>query len=178
MGEEEFAEAYASLRDSIFSFAARRLSPEQAKDIVGETFEVVWRKRDECPAERAEWPAWIVGIARIKVLQEIDRTSRKHHDSRFSHDFADAEQAVTQDVADEVAASSGGRWVWDQLSDSERELLSLAFIQHIDRADAAQILGITPTAYATRLTRLRQRIVLLDEASRGTAPNDLTGDNS
>ena len=169
MGEDEFAEVYATLRDSIFSFAARRLSPEQAKDVVSDTFEVVWRKRAECPSNPDEWAAWIVGIARNKVLQEIDRVARKHHDGRFLADqSAGAEGAVIADVADLVTSSAGGRWVWSQLTPTERELLSLAFVQQIDREDAARILGITPTAYATRLTRLRQRITALDQSSDST----------
>ncbi|MCW2830575.1 MAG: polymerase, sigma-24 subunit, subfamily [Aeromicrobium sp.] len=166
MGEDEFAETYASLRDPIFSYAARRLSPEQAKDVVGDTFEIVWRTRHDLPADRTEWPSWIVGIARNKVLQEIDRSARKHHDGRFLADVPDGVTgAVTSDVADLVATSAGGRWVWNQLTSAERELLDLAFIRQIDRHDAARILGVTPTAYASRLTRLRERIVRLDAAS-------------
>ena len=176
MGEGEFAEIYARLRDPIFRFAVGRLSPEQAKDVVADTFEVVWRKRDECPADPDEWPAWIVGIARKKILQEIDRVSRKHHDGRFIADHASSSDGgVVSDVAEVVAASASGRWVWNQLSSAERELLDLAFILRIDREEGAQILGLTPTAYATRLTRLRQRIVRLDAESTETSTNELLG---
>jgi RNA polymerase sigma-70 factor (ECF subfamily) len=176
VGEEEFAEVYSRLREPVFRFAIGRLSPEQAKDVVSDTFEVVWRKRDECPADPAEWPAWIVGIARKKVLQEIDRVARKHHDGRFIADQSEAVDAiVTADVAETVTASDTGRWVWNQLTPAERELLDLAFIDRIDRAQAAHILGVTPTAYATRLTRLRQRIIRLDADSAGTPTIETTG---
>ncbi|MET0467814.1 MAG: sigma-70 family RNA polymerase sigma factor [Aeromicrobium sp.] len=176
MGEEEFAEVYSRLREPIFRFAIGRLSPEQAKDVVSDTFEVVWRKRRECPADPSEWPAWIVGIARKKILQEIDRVARKHHDGRFIADQSTVVEAiVTADVADTVTASDAGRWVWNQLTPAERELLDLAFIDRIDRAQAARILGLTPTAYATRLTRLRQRIIRLDADSAGTPTIETTG---
>ncbi|MET0449590.1 MAG: sigma-70 family RNA polymerase sigma factor [Aeromicrobium sp.] len=176
MGEEEFGEVYARLREPIFRYAAGRLSPEQAKDVVSETFEVVWRKRAESPADRSEWPAWIVGIARKKVLQEIDRVARKHHDGRFIADqTAVADTVVTADVADIVTTSDTGRWIWNQLTPGERELLDLAFIDRIDRDQAARILGISPTAYATRLTRLRQRITRLDAESAGTPTIETTG---
>lgn len=176
MGTEEFGELYARLREPIFRFALGRVGPEQAKDVVSDTFEVVWRKRAECPADEAEWPAWVVGIARKKILQEIDRASRKHHDSRFIADQSGlAETVMTVDVAETVAASEGGRWVWNQLTAAERELLDLAFIDRVDRDQAARILGVTPTAYATRLTRLRQRIVRLDADSAGTPTAETTG---
>lgn len=179
MGEDEFAEVYARLREPVFRFALGRLSPEQAKDVVSDTFEVVWRKRDESPADRREWPAWIVGIARKKVLQEIDRVARKHHDGRFIADqTAVVEAVVTADVAEIVTASESGRWVWSQLTAAERELLDLAFIDRVDRDQAARILGVTPTAYATRLTRLRQRIIRLDADSAGTPTTETAGGTS
>lgn len=176
MGEQEFAEIYGRLRDSVFRFALGRLSPDQAKDVVSDTFEVVWRKRGECPADPKEWPAWIIGIARNKVMQEIDRGVRKHHDTRFIADQPmTAEAVVMSDVAEVVADSASGRWVWSQLTPAERELLDIAFIDRLDRDQAARILGVTPSAYATRLTRLRQRIVRLDADSAGHSAADTTG---
>lgn len=175
MGEKEFAEVYARLRDPIFRFAVGRLSPEQAKDIVSDTFEVVWRKRRECPDDPDEWAAWIVGISRKKILQEIDRVARKHHDTRFIADHSPAlDGAVVSDVADIVTASASGRWVWEQLTADERELLDLAFINRIDREAGAHLMGLTPTAYASRLTRLRQKIIRLDEQSTGTSTSTST----
>ncbi len=177
MGEDEFIEAYSRLREPIFRFAVGRLSPEQAKDVVSDTFEVVWRKRQECPDDPREWAAWIVGIARNKVLQEIDRVSRKHHDGRFIADQSSAVEAiVTTDVADLVTESENGRWVWTQLTPPERELLDLAFITRVDRVQAADILGISPTAYATRLTRLRQRIIALDASTAERTVVEQKGD--
>jgi RNA polymerase sigma factor (sigma-70 family) len=176
VGEEEFAEIYQRLREPIFRFALGRLSPDQAKDVVSDTFEVVWRKRGECPADEREWAAWIVGIARNKILQEIDRVARKHHDTRFIADHTvQVENVITADIAESVVSSDSGRWVWSQLTPTERELLDLAFIDRIDRDQAARILGVTATAYATRLTRLRQRIIRLDADSAGTPTTETTG---
>jgi RNA polymerase sigma-70 factor (ECF subfamily) len=176
VGEQEFAEIYSRLRDSVCRFALGRLSPDQAKDVVSETFEVVWRKRDTCPADDSEWPAWIIGIARNKVMQEIDRGVRKHHDSRFIADqLMTTDVAVMSDVADIVADSASGRWVWNQLTPAERELLEMAFIDRLDRDQGARILGLSASAYSTRLTRLRQRITRLDGQTKGRPNTDPTG---
>lgn len=75
MDETQFANLFTRMRDPVFNFAARRLSPDQAKDVVGETFEVAWRKRDHAPPDPTQWPAWVIGIARNKVLQEIQRVA-------------------------------------------------------------------------------------------------------
>ena len=55
----------------IFGIAARQLSAEQAKDIVAETFTVVWQRRESCPAGAADWPAWTVGIAKNKIARNM-----------------------------------------------------------------------------------------------------------
>ena len=51
--------------------------------MVADTFTVVWKRRQSCPADSTEWPAWTVGIAKNKIRKELDRVHRKHHDNRF-----------------------------------------------------------------------------------------------
>ncbi|KRC64833.1 hypothetical protein ASE12_08655 [Aeromicrobium sp. Root236] len=164
MGEDEFRVLYARLGAQIFSYAAVRLSPEQAKDVVNSTFEVVWHKRDAVPAEPSQWPAWIFGIGKNHVLQELQRVRRKHHDNRFLAEHGAHVEPGAPDIADVVAHSDSGRRIWEQLSVAERQLLNLAFMNDLDKAEAAALLDISVTAYTTRVSRLRQRIASLDAA--------------
>jgi RNA polymerase sigma-70 factor (ECF subfamily) len=171
VGEDEFRELYARLGAQIFSYAALRLSPEQAKDVVNSTFEVVWNKRRDVPANSSEWPAWIFGIGKNHILQELQRVRRKHHDNRFIPEHsAELTASAAPDIADVVARSDAGRRVWSQLSAAEHELLNIAFVRDLDNDQAATILGISVTAYTTRVSRLRQRIELLSSAE-----GELTG---
>jgi RNA polymerase sigma-70 factor (ECF subfamily) len=164
--EEDFKDLYARLSVQLFSYAARRLSAEQAKDVVQNTFETVWRKRDQGPADRAEWPPWVVGICRMQVLQEHQRISRKHHDNRFmaehTHETANTE---LPDLADDVLETEQARWIWHQLRSTEQEIVDLAFLQILNDAEAASLLGISPSAFSTRAGRVRQRIAALYAAS-------------
>ena len=165
MGEDEFRELYARLGAQIFSYAAHRLSPEQAKDVVNSTFEVVWNKRHHVPTEPAEWPAWIFGIGKNHIRQEMQCVRRKHHDNRFIDEYSthlDASDAP--DIADLVAQSDAGRRIWRQLTPAEHHLLNIAFVRDLDKQQAAALLGISITAYTTRVSRLRQRIATLDSA--------------
>ncbi|MDX6278907.1 MAG: hypothetical protein QOJ72_3035 [Nocardioidaceae bacterium] len=161
MGEEDFRDLYVRLAGQIFSFAALRLSPEQAKDIVSCTFEVVWKKRHTGPAEPSERPAWIFGIAKNQVRQELQRIRRKHHDNRFIAEYPHPDAPGSPDIADAVALSDVGRRIWNHLSPAERELVNVAFLRELGNEQAAQMLGITTTAYTTRVSRLRQRIAAL-----------------
>ncbi len=148
------------MRKQVFSFAVVRLSPEQAKDVISSTFEVVWKKRDSGPSDPAEWPAWVFGIAKNQILQEAQRVRRKHHDNRFIN-AATLDMAPDPDIADIVAVSEVARWVWTQLTPAEQHLLNVAFLGTLDKVGAAGLLGISVTAYTTRVTRLRQRIAAL-----------------
>ena len=172
--EAAFRELYASMSGSVFAFAVRRLSPEPAKDIVNETFEVVWRKRRQLPLAREEWPAWVIGIARNKIRQELARQQRRravssweeHGRARLAHE---AQCSPSGDaVAETVVDSLAGREVYRRLSDDERELFDLAHLRCLTPRDGARVLGISVTAYTTRVSRLRMRIVSLSDDPIGS----------
>lgn len=165
MGDEEFRELYVRMNEQLFLFALHRLSPEQAQDVVSNTFEVAWRKRNAGPSELSEWPAWLFGIIKNQILQEMQRVRRKHHDNRFLSDTTHTAKTPEPDVAELVALTDSARRIWKLLTPSEQNLLKLAFLGNLDKIQAARRLGISVTAYTTRVTRLRQRIASLDEES-------------
>lgn len=169
MGEEEFRSLYHQLSAKIFSFAARRLPPEVAKDVVSETFEVVWTKIAEVPTERDAAAAWVFGVAKNKVLQANQHRTRKHHDHRFADDFHIVARA-SRDVAESVADVDLGEWVYKQFSTNEKLLFDVAFLRDIDKRTAASMLGLTIGAFNTRVSRLRARIVELTRAYEDPSP--------
>lgn len=160
MEAEQFSALYESLSKQMFAFAAQRLSPQEAADVVSDTFEVVWRKRDKAPQEAAEWPQWCFGIARNKVLQASQRPGRKHHDSRFAEDYVAAgiEPPPTRDVATTVVESAHAHMVWQSLTASERELATLILTTEASASEVTAMLGTSYSAYTTRVSRLRQKL--------------------
>ena len=74
------------------------------------------------------------------------------------------------DVADRVAEAALGRWIWNQLRVEEQQLVNYAFVLGSNRIEAAGALGISPTNYTTRVTRLRQRIALLLSLGESSRP--------
>lgn len=156
---------YEQMSERMYSFAARRLSPEAAKDIVSETFEVAWRKRDECPGDSDAGYGWVFTICKFKILQEDQRIRRKHHDNRFSEDYS-VRPIGDLDVAEIVSESALGRAIYRQLSPTEAEVFDVAFMQNLTRKQGAAMLGITVITFNTRISRLRDRIEsLLRETS-------------
>lgn len=157
--EAAFDGLYVTMAPSVFQFAVRRLSPEQAKDVVSDTFEIVWRKRAQLPADTSAWPAWVIGVARNKILQELSR-QRRRRNAPWQTRAAGPEASVS-DTADAVLDSLAGRAAYRQLSDDERELFDLAHLRSLTPRDGAAVLGISVSAYTTRVNRLRRRIVTL-----------------
>lgn len=164
MGEDDFRSLYEQMSPRIYSFAARRLSPEVAGDIVSETFEVAWSKRHEWPSESDARAGWVFTIGKNKILQESQRIRRKHHDNRFAADYA-TRPAVESDVAETVTEGAAGQAVYAQLTEAEAELFDIAFMRDLGRAEGAAILGLSVITFTTRVSRLRRRIESLQHAS-------------
>jgi len=154
----EFTALYEHLRGPLFSFAAARLSAQSAVDVVHDTFEVVWAKRDEAPSDFGQQTAWCFGIARNKILQENQRVRRKHHDNRFIEDVGQHDP-VEDDVADSVVEAMTGKVVWRSLSSDDRRFLLLVASAELSGAEMADMLEISHVAYRRRVSRLRERIM-------------------
>ena len=157
MGEDEFTALFQEMSGRLFSFAARRLSPQMADDTVSQTFETVWDKRAECPSDPDARIGWVFTIGRYKILQESDRLRRKHHDNRFTEDFP-VHPPLEPDFADAVTESAAGHWVYWQLTALERELFDVAFMRDVTREQASAMLDISVGTFNTRVSRLRSRI--------------------
>ncbi len=152
MDEPEFAALYAALRDPLFAFAAARLAPQEALDVVHDTFEVVWAKRDATPAAPDELRAWCYGIARNKISQHQRRLRRRQ---------PAAAPAPSQDPGDLVAAAEYAREVWGALSPTDREVLAVALATDASSQQISVLLGVSYSSATTRMSRARHRLAAL-----------------
>lgn len=169
--DDEFGALYTALSPVVYGYAARRVGAERAKDITSETFTVAWEKRHEYPGDSESWPAWTIGIARNKVLQDIQRRERKHHDHRLATDWMKAStEPSAEDFSGAVVDSVRARTIFAALTPAEQDLFGIAFLHDLSPADGAGVLGISTTAYTTRVSRLRQRLRDLDAMDDG--PHD------
>jgi DNA-directed RNA polymerase specialized sigma24 family protein len=56
----EFSELYEQFAGHVLAYARRHASPDDAEDVVAETFHVAWRRRDVVPDEPLPW---LIGVA-------------------------------------------------------------------------------------------------------------------
>ena len=73
--ETRFGALWDAHRDAVcWAYAARRVGPDRAADVVHETFLVAWRRLDDVPAAAAPW---LIAVARHTILHERRGTARR-----------------------------------------------------------------------------------------------------
>ncbi|MFF4775339.1 RNA polymerase sigma factor [Microtetraspora fusca] len=149
-----FEAVYRETYGQITAYAVRRCdSPQDAADIVAETFTVAWRRIGELPPGE-EAVLWLYGVARNVLANhrrgEVRRQARSVE--------LDAEMADLYGAApDSGVALTAIAEVFRSLPDDDRELLSLVAWEGLDRHQIATALGVSRNAVRIRLHRARRR---------------------
>jgi RNA polymerase sigma-70 factor (ECF subfamily) len=157
----------------VFGYAARRSSPQEAQDVVAETFLVAWRRIDDVPDDPLPW---LFGVAR-RVLANARRGSDRRS-SLGARLRLEARPSAQDDPADEVASKAAVLAALQRLSPIEHEALTLVAWEGLDIARAARAAGCTKATFSVRLHRARRRLMKElaaaghQESGEGTATSD------
>ena len=130
-----------------------------AEDLTGETFEKAFRKWRRFDPRRGTPRAWLCGIARSVALDHFRAEKRRRRrEERFARGAADTADSELGPSALETALA--------HLSPAEREVVALRVLLDFDGPTAARVLGISPTACSTRLSRALKRLEELIDDER------------
>ncbi|MEV1333722.1 RNA polymerase sigma factor [Micromonospora costi] len=154
--EDRFRRVYASNFHPLLAYALRRAEqPEDAADVVAETFLVAWRRGHGMPAD-AEVRLWLYGVAR-RVLANHHRTGlrRERLGERLRQRIRGA---VTADPGSEVPERLAVQAALARLSELDREVLTLTVWEGLEPREVAGVLGVSPAVVRTRLSRARARL--------------------
>ncbi|RSN68117.1 RNA polymerase sigma factor [Actinomadura sp. WAC 06369] len=154
MGEDEFTAVYAATYRPLLGYALRRCdSPEDAADVVAETFAIAWRRAAEMPAgDQAR--LWLYGVAH-RVLANQRRGARRN-----TIKAAALRAELSAGTPPRPAPGGDGPAVADvfrALPDRDRELLALVAWEGLSHAEIATVLGCSRNAVGIRLHRARGR---------------------
>lgn len=149
-----FEALYAEHRASVLGYVLRRAeTPDDAADVLAETFLVAWRRLDDAPAGDLSRP-WLYGVAR-RVLANHRRGERRR---------GQLAERLRQELASRIvlgqAAGEGSpvAAAFRSLSDDDRELLALEGWEGLDAGEIAIVLGCSRNAARIRLHRARRRL--------------------
>jgi RNA polymerase sigma-70 factor, ECF subfamily len=122
-----------------------------AEDLTGETFEKAFRSWRRFDPRRGTPRAWLCRIARSAAIDHFRAEDRRRRrEERYARGAAVAEELPLGPTALEAALA--------QLSPAEREVVALRVLLDLDGPTAARVLGISPTACSTRLSRALKRL--------------------
>jgi RNA polymerase sigma-70 factor (ECF subfamily) len=155
---QRFDQLFRAHYARVLSYARRRTSPSVADDVVAETFLTAWRRLDDIP--RDELP-WLLGVARRVIANQHRREATqqriRHRVAREPVDEAGSASLPDPDLPRALA----------ELSDRDRELLTLVAWDGLSAAEAARVVGCSPATARVRLHRARRRLAAKLSASTG-----------
>jgi len=153
LAEERFADLYRANAREVLGYALRRSAdPDDAADVVAETFLIAWRRLADVPAG-GEARLWLFGTAR-NVLANQDRGARRR--DRLTERLRG--ELVRELPTAQPREESTFLQALAELREPDRELLMLIGWEELTPAEAAEALGISSFAARTRLHRARRRL--------------------
>jgi RNA polymerase sigma-70 factor (ECF subfamily) len=153
LAEARFADLYRDNARDLLGYALRRsMDPDDAADVVAETFLIAWRRLGDVPAG-VEARLWLYGTAR-RVLANHTRGVRRR--DRLTHRLRDQVRHQLPFHREQEASALLDALV--ELRQGDRELLTLIAWEELTPREAAKALGISSAAARTRLHRARRRL--------------------
>lgn len=150
-----FEAIYAATFSRLLGYALRRCDcPEDAADVVAETFAIAWRRMDAVPpGDQAR--LWLYGVARNVLANHRRGMARRQGLSiALAAEVADLYEPSAEDSAELSTISR----ILRDLPDDDRELLSLVAWEGLDHGEIARVLGCSRNAVRIRLHRARKRL--------------------
>src|SRR5438552_300894 len=146
----------------IFGLAVQSLDRAAAEDLVQEVFLAVWRNARRFDPERGTVRAWVLQITHYRLLNEL------RHRNRQPDIVPDPEGLVLADLPANDPGPAEATWeqhrravlksALDELPPSQREALSLAFLEDLTHEQVAAELGLP---LGTAKTRIRAGLLKL-----------------
>jgi RNA polymerase sigma factor (sigma-70 family) len=157
---ECFAELFDRHAGEIHRYAARRMSPQVAGDVVSEVFLAAFRNRGRYDLSRVDARPWLYGISANVISHQLRTEGRRARAMAATAAQRPAELPVDEIAERITAAQLGPRLfgVLDELSADDRELVLLVAWAELTYHEVAQALEIPLGTVRSRLHRIRIKI--------------------
>jgi len=161
--DDALRRAYDAHSRLVYSFCARSLDSERAKDVTQEVFVSAWKARHRYDPSKGRLSTWLMAIARNRVIDNV-RSEKRHSDRRADEEsvelFVDAETDAT---SDKMLVAEALRL----LPDRAREVITLAYfhdLTHPQIAERTNIpLGTVKSDIRRGLARIRHHLENQDD---------------
>jgi RNA polymerase sigma factor (sigma-70 family) len=162
---------------ALHRYAARRLGPDAADDIVAETFLAAFRQRHRYDPAHPDAGPWLYGIA-TRLIGRHRREEIRFFRAIARTGLDPAAEPAADRATDRAAAEALRRQLADalaRLSQAHRDVLLLT-ASGLGYAEVAGALGIPVGTVSSRLLRARQKIRITLGTTDPTQPEAEHGD--
>ncbi|HEY7380327.1 MAG TPA: sigma-70 family RNA polymerase sigma factor [Gaiella sp.] len=148
-----FAQAAESHLDDVYGYLLYLVrNHETAEDLAGATFEKALRLWPRFDSRRGGARTWLLGIARTTALDWFRAESRR----RRREEAAAVPERVEESFVEGLSPALEQALL--TLTAGEREVIALRVVLELDGEATARVLGLSPTAVSTRLSRALKRL--------------------
>ena len=144
---ERFVALYEAHGSAVLAYARRRLTADEAEDVLAETFLVAWRRRRDVPSDALPWLYAVAG--NVVAQPPPDRAPARG---------AARADRVRSPVGVEDAPDLKLRDALAQLKPIDREALLLTAWEGLTPERAARAAGCSRATFHVRLHRARGRL--------------------
>jgi RNA polymerase sigma-70 factor (ECF subfamily) len=158
---DALAEAYRRWGSLVLGIALRALGNRaDAEDITQQVFVSAWGSRHTLAPSETALPAWLIGITRRRVADELTRRTRRN--ATTSAIAATGAHHLNEPPLDRVVDGLVLAHELDQLGEPRRTILTLAYVQDRTHDQIAAILdlpiGTVKSHIRRSLVRLRAQL--------------------
>lgn len=147
-----FEALFAAHYDDLLRYALRRVEqPADAADVVGETWTVAWRRRQNLPPLE-EQRLWLFGVAR-RVLANQRRGRLRQN--RLAEKLR---EEIVEQWQPEPSAEGPVSEALRSLAPRDRDVLALSAWEGLRAEEIAVVVGCSPATARVRLHRARRRL--------------------
>ncbi|GAA2291081.1 RNA polymerase sigma factor [Nonomuraea roseoviolacea subsp. roseoviolacea] len=157
---EAFAELFDRYSAMLYRYVSKRLGPEPAEDLVGETFLVAFARRRSYDLAYADARPWLFGIL-TKLISRHRRTEAARYRALLRAPVEDRVDSPADRVAAGVSAQAARPELAGALAAlpaKDRDVLLLIAWGDLTYEETAQALGIPVGTVRSRLNRGRRKV--------------------
>lgn len=143
---------YTELLPKVFNyFIYKTGNPEVAEELTSETFQRVWQARNRYRHDQSKLTTWIFGFAK-KIFLEYLRSQKRNRHIALDESLRYGEQSLERTLIQ----NEEKRWLrqmLNQISDRERDLISLKYGAGLTNRDIAKLTHFSESNVGTILQR-------------------------
>lgn len=151
--------AYDAHGSIVYTYCARTLGPDQARDVTQEVFLAAWRARERYDATRGSLAGWLMGIAKNKIVDQL-RANGRCVSTVGGDDVLETVVSVEQvsELADRMLVADAV----EHLPERARRIVELAFYEDLTHSQIAERtnlpLGTIKSDIRRGLARMRRHL--------------------